>query len=114
MLGKLGNKSERKFETCPSPGIVIGCGVPIDTAILHLPADTWMPTGEQQIPTGRRPVDATPYDFRTAHEIGDQLALSPKTVETYRQRIMAKLALEGRHDLVRYALRVGLLVPEGE
>jgi two-component system response regulator NreC len=50
----------------------------------------------------------------TAQEVGDRLALSPKTVETYRQRIMAKLALESRHDLVRYALRVGLLVPEGE
>jgi DNA-binding NarL/FixJ family response regulator len=50
----------------------------------------------------------------TAQEVGERLALSPKTVETYRQRIMAKLDLESRHDLVRYALRVGLLVPEGE
>ncbi len=50
----------------------------------------------------------------TAQEIGERLALSPKTVETYRQRVMSKLALESRHDLVRYALRAGLLVPEGE
>lgn len=42
----------------------------IDDAVLHLPADTWMPTGEQQIPTGRRPVDGSDYDFRTARPIG--------------------------------------------
>jgi aldose 1-epimerase len=43
----------------------------VDDAILHVPADTWLPTGEQQIPTGRQPVDGTPYDFRTARPIGD-------------------------------------------
>jgi DNA-binding NarL/FixJ family response regulator len=50
----------------------------------------------------------------TALEVGERLALSPKTVETYRQRVMSKLGLESRHDLVRYALRAGLLVPESE
>jgi DNA-binding CsgD family transcriptional regulator len=33
-------------------------------------------------------------------------------VDTYRQRIMEKLGLERRSELVRYALRKGLLRPE--
>jgi two-component system response regulator NreC len=45
----------------------------------------------------------------TSREIGERLALSPKTVETYRQRAMVKLGLEQRADLVRFALRAGLL-----
>jgi DNA-binding NarL/FixJ family response regulator len=48
----------------------------------------------------------------SAHEIGEQLFLSPKTVETYRQRIMQKLGLQHRSELVRYALRAGLLDPD--
>jgi len=46
-------------------------------------------------------------------EIGAQLYLSPKTVDTYRQRIMEKLALHHRAELVRYALATGLLHTEG-
>jgi two-component system response regulator NreC len=42
-------------------------------------------------------------------EIGGQLYLSPKTVDTYRQRIMEKLGLHHRAELVRYALDTGLL-----
>ena len=45
----------------------------------------------------------------TAAEVGEQLALSAKTVETYRTRIMQKLNLHGRADLVKYALARGLL-----
>lgn len=41
--------------------------------------------------------------------IAEQLALSVKTVETYRARIMEKLGLRGRVALVRYALRHHLL-----
>jgi len=42
-------------------------------------------------------------------EIGKQLYISPKTVDTYRQRIMEKLGLHHRSELVRYALNRGLL-----
>ena len=45
----------------------------------------------------------------TAKEIGDRLYLSPKTVETYRHRIVQKLGFSHRSELVRYALRAGLL-----
>lgn len=42
-------------------------------------------------------------------EIGDRLHLSHKTVETYRQRLMDKLDLHHRSELVRFALTRGLL-----
>ncbi len=45
----------------------------------------------------------------TAAQIADQLSLSPKTVDTYRARIMDKLELGSRVELVKYALARGLL-----
>lgn len=45
----------------------------------------------------------------TAQQSADILSLSPKTVETYRHRAMQKLGLTNRAELVRYALRAGLL-----
>ena len=45
----------------------------------------------------------------TNQEIAKRLSLSVKTVETYRARLMTKLGLRTRADLVRYALAVGLL-----
>ena len=45
----------------------------------------------------------------TAVEIGEQLHISPKTVDTYRQRMMEKLKLRHRSELVRLAIRQGLL-----
>jgi len=42
----------------------------IDDAILRLPAQSWIATGDQQIPTGRESVDGSPYDFREPRPIG--------------------------------------------
>jgi DNA-binding NarL/FixJ family response regulator len=49
----------------------------------------------------------------TSRAIGEQLGLSPKSVETYRGRVMEKLDLSDRPSLVRYALEKGLLRGEG-
>ena len=45
----------------------------------------------------------------TSREVGLQLGISPKTVDTYRQRAMEKLEIESRPDLIRFALQTGLL-----
>jgi len=45
----------------------------------------------------------------TAPEIGEQLAISPKTVDTYKQRVNDKLGLAHRADYVKLALKLGLL-----
>ena len=44
----------------------------------------------------------------TNREIAERLFLSVRTVETYRARLMEKLNLKSRGELVRYALRKGL------
>lgn len=49
----------------------------------------------------------------TAQQGAELLSLSPKTIETYRHRAMQKLGLTNRAELVRYALRAGLLSEEG-
>jgi DNA-binding NarL/FixJ family response regulator len=45
----------------------------------------------------------------TAPEIGEQLAISPKTVDTYKQRVNDKLGMTHRADYVKLALKLGLL-----
>lgn len=45
-------------------------------------------------------------------EIGWKLNISAKTVDTYKLRLMEKLDLRSRTDIVRYALRQGLLQEE--
>jgi len=45
----------------------------------------------------------------SSREIGELLFISPKSVDTYRQRLMEKLRLENRAELVQYALKNGLL-----
>ena len=42
-------------------------------------------------------------------EIADRMFVSVKTVETYRARIMEKLDLKNRAELVQYAINAGLL-----
>ena len=46
---------------------------------------------------------------KSLKEIGARLALSPKTVSTYRSRILTKLALKTNADLVRYVIEQGLI-----
>ena len=45
----------------------------------------------------------------SAPEIGEQLFISPKTVDTYKQRIQEKLGIAHRADYVQFALKLGLL-----
>jgi two-component system, NarL family, response regulator NreC len=45
----------------------------------------------------------------SAPEIGEKLFISPKTVDTYKQRIQEKLGFAHRSDYVQLALKLGLL-----
>ncbi|MEE9217095.1 MAG: response regulator transcription factor [Anaerolineales bacterium] len=46
-------------------------------------------------------------------EIGALLSISPRTAETHRANLMRKLDLHTQTDLIRYALRRGILPMEG-
>lgn len=56
-----------------------------------------------------REVLALTAEGYSASEAGKRLFLSPHTVETYRSRLMKKLGLTHRTELVRFAIRTGLL-----
>lgn len=45
---------------------------------------------------------------QTAAQIAEQLGLSPKTIETYRSRVMQKLGLNDLPALVKFAIQHGL------
>jgi DNA-binding NarL/FixJ family response regulator len=49
---------------------------------------------------------------RTMQDIASILAISPKTVETHRYRLMDRLNIHHITGLVRYAIRTGLVQPE--
>ena len=45
----------------------------------------------------------------TTQEIADMLVISPKTVEGHKTNLMAKLDIHNRTELVKYALRKGII-----
>jgi two-component system, NarL family, invasion response regulator UvrY len=45
---------------------------------------------------------------KTLSAIGEELFLSPKTISTYRERILSKLKLKTTSDIIRFAIREGL------
>jgi RNA polymerase sigma factor (sigma-70 family) len=51
-------------------------------------------------------------DGRTTKEIARELNISIKTVETHRAQVMKELRVHDVAGLVRYAIRVGLVLPD--
>jgi DNA-binding NarL/FixJ family response regulator len=47
---------------------------------------------------------------KTVTEIAGELSRSPKTISTYRARILEKLSVENSAEIVRYAIRNGLVI----
>jgi two-component system, NarL family, response regulator NreC len=48
-------------------------------------------------------------DGASNNEIGEKLSISPKTVARHRENIMNKLNLHSRSELVKYAIRKGII-----
>lgn len=66
----------------------------------------------ETLTTREREVLHLAAEGRTNAEIAARLFISPRTVETHRANLMRKLGLRTQSDLIRYALRRGLLPPE--
>jgi two-component system, NarL family, invasion response regulator UvrY len=47
---------------------------------------------------------------KTVTEIAEELSLSPKTISTYRTRVLEKLGLKNSAAIVQYAIRNGLVI----
>jgi len=59
--------------------------------------------------TREREVLTLVAEGKTSGEIADVLSLSARTVETYRRRLMSKLDLDNQADLIKFALKRGLV-----
>lgn len=77
---------------------------------VHLEADAAYP--DSQLSEREREVVKLIALGYTAGEAAEMLTLSPKSVETYRTRIMQKLGVHNRVGLVQYALLQGLLAED--
>ena len=63
----------------------------------------------EELSDREREVLALTAEGFSSSEVGKKLFLSPKTVDTYRARLMQKLGLSHRSELVRLALKTGVL-----
>jgi len=48
----------------------------------------------------------------SSREIGEQIFISPRTVDKHRSNIMKKLEIKDSFELVRYAIKVGIIDPD--
>jgi len=46
---------------------------------------------------------------KTSQEIAVRLSISPKTVDTYRSRLMGKIGVEDMAGLVKFAIQHGVI-----
>jgi DNA-binding NarL/FixJ family response regulator len=72
--------------------------------------------GEAESPLARlspreREIIQLVAEGKTSAEIAARLSLSPKTVETYRSRLMGKLGINDLPNLVKFAIQHGLTPP---
>jgi len=63
----------------------------------------------EQLTDRERDVLTLVAEGHTTQEIADMLVVSPKTVEGHKTNLMAKLGIHNRIELVKYALRKGII-----
>lgn len=79
-----------------------------------LTGDASAPTGADLLSPRERQILLLVARGASSAAIGESLHLSPKTVDTYRSRLMAKLGLADVPAIVRWTIREGLLDVDDE
>jgi DNA-binding NarL/FixJ family response regulator len=67
------------------------------------------PPGYQELSEREREIMFLIVQGHSNNQIAEQLVISPSTVQTHRTRILEKLGLNNTIELVRYAIRHGLI-----
>ena len=70
------------------------------------------PSSLEQLTSRQREILQLIAEGRTTKEIADLLYVSVKTVETHRLQLMKRLNIHDIAGLVRYAIRMGLVLPD--
>ncbi len=78
-------------------------------ALVAKPADAGDPL--QAVTPRERMVLQLAAEGASNSEIAEKLFISPRTAETHRTNLLRKLGLQTQTDLVRFAIRKGLLTP---
>lgn len=68
------------------------------------PMDTY-----QTLTAREREILQLTVEGKSSTEIGEKLVISPRTVEVHRSKLMKKLALHNQTELIRYAIKRGIL-----
>jgi DNA-binding NarL/FixJ family response regulator len=89
-------------------GVYLGHGVSTEGLDLHRPARSAAPTLHDLSRTEREIVRLVANGYSNA-EAAQLLSLSPRTVETYRGRLMEKLQLDDLSALIKFAIRHGVI-----
>jgi DNA-binding NarL/FixJ family response regulator len=76
--------------------------------------DRGTPRGGDKLTPREREVLGLVAEDLTNRKIAERLVVSVKTVETHRTNVMQKLDLHDRTELVKYAIRRGLISLEAE
>lgn len=64
---------------------------------------------EQQLSPREREILQLVAEGKTSQEIGESLSISPKSVDTYRSRLMRKIGVEDVAGLVKFAIQHGVI-----
>lgn len=66
----------------------------------------------QSLTTREREILQMVAEGRSSSEVGGKLGISPRTIELHRSRVLKKLGLRNQAELIRYALKRGILPME--
>jgi DNA-binding NarL/FixJ family response regulator len=72
--------------------------------IMDTPSDIY-----ETLTTREREILQMTAEGRTSQEVGDKLVISPRTVEVHRSNLMNKLGLHNQTELIRFAIKRGIL-----
>ena len=72
--------------------------------VMETPSDAY-----ETLTTREREILQMTAEGRTSQEVGDKLMISPRTVEVHRSNLMNKLGLRNQTELIRFAIKRGIL-----